>query len=416
MEETLNQLQEVVNNPRKVHPLKYALKTFHKNPKFYITSFVWSIISTAFGLFFFFQLQAKYNSELSKSQNLSESLIKIQNENKNLKERDEYKINEALKADLTTTKNVFIDSLSTYENLLEISPNNKNLPKLKEQYAQVLKFLADNNHASASSALKTLEVDVKKELAASAVPSASGINVETLKVSSTPPGSGYSRQAVEAAGQKFVVDIVAAPLSSTRVIVDTASDSDCNDNCPVLSLSDYVARNGAFAGINGSYFCPVDYPSCAGKSNSFDTLLMNKNKVYFNSSNNVYSTVPAAIFGNGFMRFVGASQDWGRDTSVDGVLANQALLVSGGKSVFGGDGDPKKGSKGIRGFVATGNGNAYIGVVRNATVAEAALVLQNMGMDGALNLDSGGSSALWSGGYRVGPGRNIPNAILFVNR
>lgn len=416
MEETLNQLQEVVNNPRKVHPLKYALKTFHKNPKFYITSFVWSIISTAFGLFFFFQLQAKYNSELSKSQNLSESLIKIQNENKNLKERDEYKINEALKADLTTTKNVFIDSLSTYENLLEISPNNKNLPKLKEQYAQVLKFLADNNHASASSALKTLEVDVKKELAASAVPSASGINVETLKVSSTPPGSGYSRQAVEAAGQKFVVDIVAAPLSSTRVIVDTASDSDCNDNCPVLSLSDYVARNGAFAGINGSYFCPVDYPSCAGKSNSFDTLLMNKNKVYFNSSNNVYSTVPAAIFGNGFMRFVGASQDWGRDTSVDGVLANQALLVSGGKSVFGGDGDPKKGSKGIRGFVSTGNGNAYIGVVRNATVAEAALVLQNMGMDGALNLDSGGSSALWSGGYRVGPGRNIPNAILFVNR
>ena len=27
-----------------------------------------------------------------------------------------------------------------------------------------------------------------------------------------------------------------------------------------------------------------------------------------------------------------------------------------------------------------------------------------------------GSTALWSGGYKVGPGRNIPNAILFVNK
>ena len=37
-------------------------------------------------------------------------------------------------------------------------------------------------------------------------------------------------------------------------------------------------------------------------------------------------------------------------------------------------------------------------------------------MSEALNLDQGGSTALWSGGYRVGPGRNIPNAILFVRQ
>ena len=36
--------------------------------------------------------------------------------------------------------------------------------------------------------------------------------------------------------------------------------------------------------------------------------------------------------------------------------------------------------------------------------------------ENALNLDSGGSTALWSGGYKAGPGRYIPNAILFVNR
>jgi hypothetical protein len=51
-----------------------------------------------------------------------------------------------------------------------------------------------------------------------------------------------------------------------------------------------------YAGINGVFFCPSTYPSCAGKTNSFDTLLMNKNKTYFNGTNNIYSTVPAVLF------------------------------------------------------------------------------------------------------------------------
>src|SRR5690606_10337923 len=148
----------------------------------------------------------------------------------------------------------------------------------------------------------------------------------------------------------------------------------------------------------------------------FDTLLMNKDKKYFNSDNNVYSTVPAAIFGSGWVRFVGQSLEWGRDTSIDSMIANQPLLVSGGAVVFGGDEDPKKGSKSNRSFVASKGTAVYIGVVRNATVAESARVLKALGMEYALNLDAGGSTALWFGGYKVGPGRNIPNAILFVSK
>ena len=116
------------------------------------------------------------------------------------------------------------------------------------------------------------------------------------------------------------------------------------------------------------------------------------------------------------MRFVGASQEWGRDTGPDGVLANQPLLLSGGNVVFGGSGDPKQGSKGNRSFVGNKGSTAYIGVVHNATVGEVAQILKAMGLDNALNLDSGGSTALWSGGYKAGPGRNIPNAILFVRK
>lgn len=233
----------------------------------------------------------------------------------------------------------------------------------------------------------------------------------------TPPGSGYSRQEVSAEGQNYTVDIIAADLNSTKVIVDTASDSNCSNDCPVMPLADYVSRSGAYAGINGSFFCPAEYPSCAGKTNSFDTLVMNKNKTYFNSDNNVYSTIPAAIFSQGSARFISRSLEWGRDTSADAVIANYPLLVAGGNINFTENpNEPKFGQKGPRTFLATKQGKVFIGVVRGATMGESAQVMKALGMDEALNLDEGGSTALWFNGYKAGPGRNIPNAVLFVKR
>ncbi len=231
------------------------------------------------------------------------------------------------------------------------------------------------------------------------------------------PGSGFSNQNVSVDGYTYPVAIIAADLNSTRVIVDTASESDCGNSCPVLSLADYASRNGAYAGINGSYFCPADYASCAGKTNSFDTLLMNKGKRYFNSDNNVYSTVPAAIFSAGSARFVGQSLEWGRDTGPDSVIANYPLLIAGANINFTEvPNEPKFGNKAPRTFIAAKGNMVYIGIVYKATMGESAKVLKALGMDGALNLDQGGSTALWSGGYKAGPGRSIPNAILFVNR
>ena len=98
------------------------------------------------------------------------------------------------------------------------------------------------------------------------------------------------------------------------------------------------------------------------------------------------------------------------------MIANQPLIVSGGNAVFGGDGDPKKGRKGTRSFVGNKGNTVYIGVVHNVTVAEMGLVLKTLGLENALNLDSGGSTALWYNGYKAGPGRAIPNAILFVRK
>ena len=232
-----------------------------------------------------------------------------------------------------------------------------------------------------------------------------------------PPGAGFSSQNVSLDGQSFKVSLAAADLNSTRVIIDTASDSDCAKDCPTLSLGDYVGRNGAWAGINGSYFCPADYASCTDKKNSFDTLLMNKNKYYFNSANNVYSTVPAAIFSAGFSRFVSQSSEWGRDTGVDAVIANYPLLIRANNINFTENpNEPKFGGKAARTFISVKGSTVYIGIVYGASMGDSAKVLHALGMDEALNLDQGGSTALWYGGYKAGPGRGIPNAILFINR
>ncbi|OGK61673.1 hypothetical protein A3G65_01460 [Candidatus Roizmanbacteria bacterium RIFCSPLOWO2_12_FULL_37_7b] len=274
-------------------------------------------------------------------------------------------------------------------------------------------MLSEKNYASASAELNVLSLKIKDEqsklVASFTIP-------KNVPVNNAPPGSGYRRQQVQIDIGSYLVDIFTADLNSVRVIVDTAADGDCRDNCPVLALGDYVSRSGAIAGINGPYFCPASYPSCAGKTNSFDTLLMNKNKVYFNSDNNVYSTVPAVIFTGNSARFVGQSLEWGRDTGVDSVIASQPMLLSGGNIVYGGDSEPKRGSKGSRSFIGTSGSTVYIGVVHNATVAEVARVLHGLGIQYALNLDSGGSTAFWVGGYKVGPGRATPFGILIVGK
>ncbi|MFZ6034932.1 MAG: phosphodiester glycosidase family protein [Patescibacteria group bacterium] len=344
---------------------------------------------------------------------LDKNLKQISGELTNLKKQDQYLINKDLEGKISSIETTYDKSVMTYEKLLDLKTKTKNTIKFDEAFADILTLLSKRNYSSAEADLDQLSRNIDAEKAKIA---ASFQIPASVPENNTPPGSGYQQQVVKSDVGDFLVGIVAADLNSTRVVVDTASDSDCKNDCPVSSLGDYVSRSGAFAGINGSYFCPADYPSCSDKKNSFDTLVMNKNKKYINSDNNVYSTVPAVIFSGNSARFVGATSEWGRDTGVDAVLAMQPLLVSNGNVVFNSDGEPKRGSKGNRSFVGASGSTAYIGVVFNATVAEAAHVIKTMGIQNALNLDSGGSTALWSNGYKAGPGRNLPNALLFVSK
>lgn len=335
-----------------------------------------------------------------------------------LKNEDQYKINEELRLKVEEVGKSYPEIAATYEKLINLREDGLGSVELEKQLAEAMNLLGDLSYMEASSKAAEIDGEITKIRNEAAVKLTAQVSQQTpsAPVNNTPPGNGYNRQVVETGAGNFTVSLVAADHNSTRVIVDTASGGDCGNDCPVLPLADFVARNGAFAGINGSYFCPASYPSCAGKTNSFDLLLMNKDKKYFNSDNNVYSSNPGVVFGDGYIRFLGSVSEWGRDTNIEGMISNYPLLVSGGEVRFGGDTDPKKGSKGNRSFVANKGNTVFIGVVHNATVAESALVMKAMGMENALNLDDGGSTALWSGGYKVGPGRNLANVILFVGK
>ncbi|CAN5182238.1 hypothetical protein BH09PAT1_BH09PAT1_6700 [soil metagenome] len=367
------------------------------------------------GFFIFSNSQTKtYNNV---STNYQKQLSATQRELVTLKNQDQYKKNEDLQKNIEAIESTYSDTVKVYETIQDLKAQKQKTDTYDKHFTLSLSYLANRNYTSASATLTELDKQIASDQAkAQAAIAAAAPMSSNAPASNTPPSSGFSTQKVSSDVGDFTIAIISADLGSTRVIVDTASDGDCHDNCPVLPLSDYISRSGAFAGINGTYFCPQEYPSCAGKTGSFDLLVMNKNKHYLNSDNNVYSSNPAVIFQGGSVRFVTQALGWGRDTGVDGVLSNYPLLVSGSNTVYSDSSDPKFNSKGPRGFVANKGNTVYIGFVYNATMGESAHVLKTLGMENAMNLDEGGSTALWYGGYKLGPGRNIPNAILFVRK
>jgi len=330
-----------------------------------------------------------------------------------LRSQDQFLINKELQEEIKNINKNYLKTVDSYGDLLDLKTKSSKTEKLDVLFADILKYLAARNYASAAATL----TDFNNKIMLEEQKLASVVTIPaSVPQSNIPPSVGYSRQKVQTDAGEFMVSLVSADLNSTRVVVDTASEQDCNNDCPVLSLSEYISRNGAFAGVNGSYFCPATYPQCADKKNAFDTLLMNKNKRYFNSDNNVYSVNPAVIFSGNSARFVQKTLEWGRDAGVDAVISNYPLLVYSNAIVFEGDSDAKHNSKGGRSFVGVTGSTVYIGVVHNATVLESAKTLYVLGIHNAMNLDDGGSTALWYSGYKVGPGRNLPNALLLVRK
>ncbi|RJR28248.1 hypothetical protein C4561_00095 [candidate division WWE3 bacterium] len=234
---------------------------------------------------------------------------------------------------------------------------------------------------------------------------------------STGSAQGYSYLTITTErGTTHGVYLIKVPLSSYRVRTIAAIENDCSDNCPTKTMQQYVTENNAYAGMVGSYACPADYAACAGKVYSFDYALYDSNDdKWFNKD-------ALTWFDTGMFTFRGNSYEFYRKTSeydgdsVDAAVSNFPSLLKNGEVVV--DEDiltSYQKVRALRGAIGAGKENIYLAYITNATVTEAAYAMKSLGALHALNLDGGGTAAMYiNGRYVVGPGRGVANAILLI--
>ena len=237
-----------------------------------------------------------------------------------------------------------------------------------------------------------------------------------ISVCSSLPSSSYCQLTVKIDSGTFTVDAIGASLSSTAVVTDTAISSNCSNNCATKSLQSYVSANGGFAGMHGTYFCPPDYISCAGKVNSFDFPVYNSRlKKWINEDKLFWSNRAMMAFTSGSAVFYPQANSYSGLSGIKAGIVNFPGLVSNGKNIVGNYSlDSAPNIRGNRGGVAVKSNVVYLINAHNATVPEFAKIMVALGVTHALNLDGGGSTALYyKGSYKAGPGRSLPNALIF---
>lgn len=346
-------------------------------------------------------------AEIGTAKEENEALAQLAKELESLKEQDPYAENESLRQRQEEIAKAYTEASQVFELRADLVAQGEESEEVERLIAKMLSEIGAEEYASAAAAAKEAESEIVK-LFPTPEPVAIAVSKEN-NLSSTLPESGYGRVSVSTEQGTFTVAAVVAP--GAKVVIETAGESDCSNNCPTKSLAEHVAASGGFAGINGAYFCPPDYPQCQDKINSFDTLAVNgRTGAVLNRDNNVYSVVPLMAAYGSSLTFYDQTVQWGVDTSGTGAIANYPRLVRDGQAA-----SSDENGKGTRGFIGVKNGAVVIGHVFSASFADTARVLAQLGLSNAMNLDGGGSSALYfEGGYKVGPGRSLPTAVVLV--
>lgn len=244
------------------------------------------------------------------------------------------------------------------------------------------------------------------------------------------PSTSRSETIVTSRGS-FSAEIITLHRSRFEMITDTGNTSDCADDCTTKTLADYATENAATIGIHGTYFCPPDYADCATKTNRFLGPVFNSAEdTMINASDlRIHEGPMIASATDGRYFFFHRTSEFGNSVaafeSTNGVtlsaaLANYPSLVENGTIVVESEArlaETQPAVKAVRGGIGFNDRFVYLVIVRNATVIDLAYVMQTLGSKYALNLDGGGSAALWyEGSYKFGPGRTLPNAILFKQK
>jgi exopolysaccharide biosynthesis protein len=239
--------------------------------------------------------------------------------------------------------------------------------------------------------------------------------------------SKYEHKKITTKNGTFTVDIVTIDLSNPKlkIITDTADTYNCKTNCQAKSLSQYVIKNNGFAGINGTYF-----DTDASKKNYyfFPVYNSNSNTLINDDQLKYWTTGPIMAFdqNNKFYYFKDSrdfkSVEYFEETykvKMQAAIGNKPRLIENKMNLLiDWDIDPKqRDGKYMRNAIGYKDNKIYLVVAKNSTIPDLANIMQTLDVDYALNLDGGYSAALWyNDEYMVGPGRNIPNAIIFSEK
>ena len=229
----------------------------------------------------------------------------------------------------------------------------------------------------------------------------------------------------------FDVDVVRMQRDRFDMITDTGDTVDCHDGCTVKPLSAYVSENNASIGIHGTYFCPAEYPDCTGKTNSYHGSVYNTAAQEMLNAGDlpIHQGPLMASATDGRMFYFHRSSQFGASVSafeaaqhvtLQAALANYPSLVENGSVIVESEArlaETNPTLKSLRGGMGFDDHFVYLVIAHTANVTDLAYVMQTLGAKQALNLDGGGSAALIYGGASVvGPGRALPNAIVFKQK
>lgn len=321
------------------------------------------------------------------------------------------------------------NAVDLYQNLTDKYTNYKNqgveVKKLAGKVEEALESLLGGKYEALADQVNETDKELEKLLTAKLAEEKTAAEEAAKKTSplsapvSNTPGAGHSRITVATERGSFVTDIVLLDLGQVRVVTVTGNDGNCNNNCAVKPLSTYVAENSGFAGINGTYFCPPDYDSCAGKMNSYDFPVYSSAHAKWINDDKLFwgGRAMMAFIDGSAPRFCQSANSCGSGGISAGIVNYPALVTNSQVIVDEGSlPDSLKNMRGYRGAIGVRDNWLYLMIVRGATVPEVAYVMKALSIQNGMNLDGGGSSALYYNGYRVGPGRALPNALIIRSR
>jgi len=220
----------------------------------------------------------------------------------------------------------------------------------------------------------------------------------------------------------FTADTVTLLKDRFTMHTATGNGADCSNNCIAKTLKAYATAAGATIGIHGTYFCPPDYSDCAAKINTFlSPVYDSTTKTMVNAGSLAVHEGPMLVTtSDGTYSFYHRTKDYHSDGTISAAIANYPSLIENGVSVVANEArlaETNPTVKSSRGGIGYNDKFVFLVIAKQANVEDLAAIMQTLHATNAMNLDGGGSTALlYDGTYMDGPGRELPNAILFSKK